>query len=270
MNSIRIIRLVAPIMFAASAVVQGQPLSLHPNAGAVTTFYNQIVPLVIVGEGWSQRILLTNVDNTHTAAGTLQFFTQTGQTWNVALTNGSTGSIFAFSLQPGQSTIFETVVLQTPQTLGWAFIEESTAGIADLFGQTIFRKQTTGLPDFMCSLLLGSQAFSRLTVFFDNTGGKYTGMGVLTSEVCIFSCDAPDSLRVTVRDLSGRVISQKTISQKKGVLYWMNLGVDFPETNGMTGTFVVEPVTQFSTTLTGFSLQFAPNGAFTAITPFEN
>ena len=50
----------------------------------------------------------------------------------------------------------------------------------------------------------------------------------------------------------------------------MNLGIDFPETNGRMGVFVVEPVTQFSTTLTGFTLQFAPNGAFTAITPFEN
>ena len=65
-------------------------------------------------------------------------------------------------------------------------------------------------------------------------------------------------------------MSLKTISQKKGVLYWMNLGADFPETNGRIGTFVVEPVTKYSTTLTGFSLEFAPNGAFTAITPFEN
>ena len=37
-----------------------------------------------------------------------------------------------------------------------------------------------------------------------------------------------------------------------------------------TGTFVVEVVQAFSTNLTGFSLQFAPNGAFTAITPLED
>jgi hypothetical protein len=50
----------------------------------------------------------------------------------------------------------------------------------------------------------------------------------------------------------------------------MNLGIDFPETNGKKGTFVVEPVEKYSTVLTGFSLQFAPNGAFTVIIPFEN
>lgn len=75
---------------------------------------------------------------------------------------------------------------------------------------------------------------------------------------------------VTVRDLAGNTISQKTINQKPGVLYWMNLGVDFPETVGRLGTFTVESVQSFSTNLTGFSLQFAPNGAFTAITPFED
>src|SRR5712692_9098912 len=97
------------------------------------------------------------------------------------------------------------------------------------------RSQTAGQPYFMCSLILGGQAYQRLTVFFDNTGGKYTGMGVLTSQVCTFSCNNADSLRVTVQDLSGNVVSQKIISQKKGVLYWMNLGVDFPETNGRIG-----------------------------------
>jgi hypothetical protein len=247
-----------------------QPSKLHPDASSLTTYITQVVPLVIVGEGWSQRVVLTNVDDTRSAIGTLQFFTQNGQPWTVSLTNSGNGSIFAFSLQPGQTLIYETVTQQNPQTLGWALIEENTSGLGDLLGQTIFRKQTLGQPDFMCSMILGGQAYRRLTVFFDNTGGKYTGMGILTSEVCTFSCNNADSLRVTVQDLSGNVVSQKTINQKKGVLYWMNLGADFPETNGRIGTFVVEPVAKYSTTLTGFSLQFAPNGAFTAITPFEN
>ena len=264
------IRLAVCVAALAPLSCFSQPSRLHPSAGALTTYSTQIVPLVIVGEGWSQRIALTNVDQSHLAAGTVQFFTQTGQPWTVGLTSGGRNSIFAFSLLPGQSTIFETVVLQDPQTLGWAMIQETVSGLGDLFGQTIFRKQTVGQPDFMCSHVLGGQAYTRLTVFFDNTGGRYTGMGILTSQTCSFSCDTPDSLRVSIFDLAGNVVSQKTINQKKGVLYWMSLGIDFPETNGRIGTFVVEPVTKFSTTLTGFSLQFAPNGAFTAITPFEN
>ncbi len=64
-------------------------------------------------------------------------------------------------------------------------------------------------------------------------------------------------------------MNQKTINQLPGVLYWMDLGTDFPETKGRMGSFIVQPVTLYSTTLTGFSLQYG-NGGFTVITPFEN
>jgi hypothetical protein len=241
----------------------------HRHVSALTTYFAQVVPLVIIGEGWSQRIVLTNVDASLTAVGTVEFLTQSGQPWTVNLTNGGQNSVFAFSLQPGQTVIFETVVQQNPQILGWALVQETTSGIADLFGQTIFRKQRPGLPDFMSSMVLGGQAFQTLTVFFDNTDGRTTGMGILTSQVCTFSCDTPVPLQVTVQGLSGNIVSQKTINQLPGVLYWMDLSTDFPETNGRTGTFVVQPVTEFSTTLTGFSLQYG-NGGFTVITPFEN
>ena len=253
-------------ILTAAILVAG---SLPAQVSSLTTFYRQVVPLVIIGEGWSQRIVLTDVDTTHVAAGTVQFYTQVGRPWTVNLTTGEQNSIFAFSLQPGQSKIFETVVQQNPQVLGWALIEETSSGIADLFGQTIFRKQRPGLPDFMSSMVLGGTAFERLTVFFDNTEGRSTGMGILTSSTCIFDCSTPIPLRVTVRNLSGDLVSQKTINQLQGTLYWMDLGTDFPETNGRIGTFVVEPVKQFSTTLTGFSLQYG-NGGFTVITPFEN
>jgi hypothetical protein len=98
-------------------------------------------------------------------------------------------------------------------------------------------------------------------------------MGILTPNLfCSVSCatlGAAD-LRVTVRDLAGNTISQKTINQKPGILYWMNLGVDYPETAGQAGTFTVEVIQFASANVTGFSLEFAPNGAFTAITSFED
>jgi hypothetical protein len=155
------------------------------------------------------------------------------------------------------------------QQLGWAILSQQSTGLGDLFGQTIFRKQTPGRPDFMCSMALGSTSFTSTSVFFDNTEGRYTGMGILSSETCSFGCDTPVQLKVTVKTLDGLIISTKIIDQKKGVLYWMNLAVDFPETVNRVGMFVVEPVTHFSTVLSAFSLQFAPNGAFTVVTPFE-
>ncbi len=63
---------------------------------------------------------------------------------------------------------------------------------------------------------------------------------------------------------------QDTKTYRQRTLNWFSLVADFPETIGRIGTLEVEPVEEFSTRLAGFSLQFAPNGAFTAISTFEN
>lgn len=260
---------IGSLLLCSAMGLQAQA-GVKPRVGTLSTWITQVVPLVILGEGWSQKIVLQNVDTSARSIGTIRFFTKDGAPWQIVHKDrGAASDTFLFNLLVGQATIFETLVDNAPQRLGWALIEQSSSGVADMLGQTIFRKQNPGSPDFMCSQVLGFSGFERMTVYFDNTEGKYTGMGVLTSDVCTFSCTA-DALRVTVRDLAGNTISQKTLTQKPGVLYWMNLGVDFPETVGRVGTFVVESLQSFSTNLTGFSLQFAPNGAFTAITPFED
>jgi hypothetical protein len=62
----------------------GQPRP-RPLVSSLTTFYQQVVPLVIVGQGWTQRIVLSDVDPTLPVIGTLQFYTQTGQPWQVVV-----------------------------------------------------------------------------------------------------------------------------------------------------------------------------------------
>ncbi len=246
-----------------------------PAATSLTTFTYQVVPLVTVGDGWTQRIVLQNVDDKWSSAGQIDFYTQEGQPFQVNLVGRAKASSYSFNIDQGKTLVLDTVPSDTPLEIGWAMLElHSTGavsgdynGIGDMFGQVVFRKSTPGLPDFMCSMILSGQGYEKLTTFFDNTNGNYTGMGIITSD------DSPRSgtvnLRVTVRDISGSVVTQKTITQKHQTLYWMNLGADFPETNGRSGTFEVEIVDTFSTTLTGMSLQWAGNGAFTVITPFE-
>lgn len=222
---------------------------------------------MIIGEGWSQKIILSNVDTTP-VIGTLQFYTKDGQPWTVQLTSG-TGSAFLVNVPAGATAIYETVVKQDPQVLGWAIIDQGP-GSGDALGQMVFRKQSEGRADLMTSMLLGDQGYEYFSVHFDNTNGNFTGLGILTSDLCTQSyCQGDEKYTVTITDLNGNVISKKTILQKSGRLYWMNLGTDFPETNGKAGTFKVEPGEDATSSLTGFSLQFAGNGAFTTITPYE-
>lgn len=260
----RSIALVA--LLATAGLAQPQP-----NVGALTTYYTKVVPLVIVGEGWSQKIILNNVD-TEQAIGTLNFYTKDGQPWTVQLTGGS-GSTFLVNIAPGGTQIFETVARQDTQVLGWALIDQTTQGLGDVLGQTVFRKQSPGRADLMTSMVLGDRGFDEFSVHFDNTGGNYTGLGIVSSTACTTlssSCQTDELYIVTIKDLNGAVISTKNLFQKRGRLNWMNLGDSFPETNGRAGTFNIKAGPSNLTYLTGFSLQFAGNGAFTAITPYEN
>ena len=45
------------------------------------------VPLVIIGEGWSQQIVIQNVDDEEAVTGTLNFFDAFGDPWDVQLVN---------------------------------------------------------------------------------------------------------------------------------------------------------------------------------------
>lgn len=270
-TTLRLITRNISLCFLSAAAAYCQTGRIHPKVGSSTTFMDKVIPLVTVGDGWSQRIVLQNVDSTYPAVGKITFFAANGDLLMMNMRGIGQSSLFTFNIPAGRTFVFDTVASSAPLQIGWALLEANSAGLGDLFGQMIFRKQTPGRPDFMCSMVLGRQGFRKISTFFDNTGGNVTGMGIVTSEDCtVFCSDSPASLRVTVRDIAGMVISQKTISQKHGTLYWMNLAIDFPETNRKAGTFEVEVIDAYSTNLTGMSLQFAGNGAFTAITPFED
>lgn len=236
---------------------------------SLTTFYTQIVPMVIVGDGWSQRIVLLDVDTTLPVIGTLRFYSAKGQPWQVQMRDQGTAASFPVNLQPGQTVIFETLPKTSTQQLGWALLELTIDGLGDVFGQTIISKKAPGMPDLMSSMVFGGLGFQKLSTFFDNTAGNSTAMGILSSQPCLFGSCPPSQFQVTVRGLDGAAISQKTINQDHGALYSMDLASDFPETAGRMGTFTVELLQEFTTTLTGYSLQFAASGGFTVVTPFE-
>ncbi len=251
-------------------VLHAQPERLKPRVGSLTTFYEQVIPLVVIGEGWTERFVIQNTDSSLPSIVTISFFTQAGDPMSVNLKGYAPASSLTINIPLGTTVALETVPDSGYQRLGWAYVSASSSGLGDFFGQIIFRKKYPGLPDFMCSMPFGALGFHGVSTFFDNTNGNSTGMGVVTSDNCLlFGCTSIIVLSATVRDISGAIVSTKTFTQRQGTLYWMDLGTDFPETKGRAGTFEVKIVNSFATTLTGVSLQYATNGAFTFITPFE-
>src|SRR5262245_46932802 len=83
---------------------------------------NAYVPLIIIGEGWSQQIAIQNVDEKESVTGTLKFFTAQGEPWRVELVGRGTADTFFVTLLPNQMAVYETTVRFAPQTLGYAYI----------------------------------------------------------------------------------------------------------------------------------------------------
>ncbi len=233
--------------------------------GLLTDAY---IPLVIIGEGWSQQIAIQNLDEEESIAGTLKFFTAEGEPWQVNLTGRGTSDTFFVTLLPGQLAVYETVVAFHPQVLGYAHIDVDCCPRSLV--QTIFRRQEANRPDLMTSLPIDDASLRSVHIMFDNRGGKYAGVGILTTGPCYsFSCETVMDL--VFRDEMGNVLLQQQRTQRNGTLWWFSLSAEFPQVAGILGSLEVnsgDPDTEYVSAV-GFSLQFAPNGAFTAVTSAE-
>ena len=51
------------------------------DIGPISTTYEQVLPLLIVGEGWSQTLVIQNVDDDRPSIGILSFYTRAGKPW---------------------------------------------------------------------------------------------------------------------------------------------------------------------------------------------
>ena len=88
------------------------PLTLIPalatdapkhNVGTLTTWHEQVMPLVIVGEGWSQTFVAQCVEYNpdRRCTGALKFFTAEGEPWEVDLVDKGKADTVLFDLMNG-------------------------------------------------------------------------------------------------------------------------------------------------------------------------
>lgn len=227
------------------------------------------IPLVIIGEGWSQQIVIQNIDEEESVTGTLKFFTAQGDPWQVDLIDGRGRSdTFFVTLLPRQMAIYETAVRFNPQTLGYAHIDGDCC--PRTLVQTIFRRQESGRPDLMTSLAVEDDTVRSVHLMFDNRDGKFAGVGILNTDTCFsFSCE--QIYDIVFRDENGNTFHRASRTQRNETLWWFSLDAEFPQVRGRLGTMEVksgDPDSEFIRAV-GFSLQFAPNGAFTAVTTGE-
>ena len=215
--------------------------------------------MIIIGEGWQQKIVIVNVSyySPEPTVGTVHFYTKDGKAWAVPLQGYGLTDHVDINLKPGQMIALETEVSWNPQSLGWASFDlvSDTNQWGDYHAYTVFRKQTTGQPDLMTSVPLVDALEDEWIVPFDNTGGKYPGIGLVSSY-------SSTTFSLKVYDGNGNLI--KTISKTIKPLYleWFSLLAENPELAEKQGQLRVSGGLWNSAM---FTLQFSPNGAFTAL-----
>jgi len=221
-----------------------------------------VQPLVIIGEGWTQQLVIVNVDyyEKSSTVATLSFFTSTGQPWRIPLQGLGSVSQVPVSLAPGQMMVLETQLFTTPQQLGWANLDVNLAtgqnGLYEAY--TIFRNQQTGRPDLLTTASFVDALEDNWVLPFDDTQGRFPGIGIVNTN----SFGLVETYTLKVYDVSGPLIKTITKIVQPMALDWFALVSENPELAErrgqikITGGFLDSAV---------FSLQFTPNGAFTNI-----
>jgi hypothetical protein len=220
-----------------------------------------IQPMIIFGEGWSQTFTLINVDyydEGEPTVGTLRFFTRDGQPWKLPLKVYGAVEQVPVNLRSGQMMMLETEVSQTSQQLGWAFLDLSSNtdewGIYHAF--TTYRKQSPGSPDLMTSVPFVDDLEDEWIIPFDNTGGKYPGIAYVNTST------TRDTLTVDVYDKDGKLRKSFERTVPGRTLQWTSLLAEHPDLAGIAGQMILRADGFRAAVL---ALQFAPNGAFTAV-----
>ena len=217
-------------------------------------------PLVIIGEGWSQQFIFTNTSyaGMQATVGALKFWTKDGRAWKVPLKNQGSLDYVTISLGPGKTVILETEVSWGQQQLGWASFalgyDANQQGPYHAF--SVFRKQVAGQPDLMTSVPFVGGDENEWIVPFDNEDGKYPGIGLVNKYQ--FSSTV---IELEVVDLNGMILKhiRKTVGPMS--LAWFSLVGENPELASKRGLMRIKG----GTSSAAFTLQFAPNGAFTAL-----
>jgi hypothetical protein len=249
------------VVAAAMALPVSAQIKLRPKTSQYTVGPS-VQPLIIIGEGWSQQFVIVNVDYYDGAptVGTLSFFTADGNPWMLPLQGLGSVDHVAVNLSSGQMMMLQTQVSFGPQQLGWASFDlaqdTNQWGIYNAY--TIFRNQQSGRPDLMTTAGFVEGLQDEWILPFDNTGGKYPGIGVVNTG----SLSQSETYTLRVYDLSDSLLKTIVKTVQPFSLTWFSLideNPDLVERRGqikVTGGFLDSAV---------FTLQFTPNGAFTNV-----
>ena len=224
-----------------------------------------VIPHVVDGATWKTTIMLVNVGSA-TAYYTVTFVAEDGGFLNLPLVGlGIRGSVGG-SLGANATATIETEGVSEQLQQGSAFLmtydrppDEPGASYApaSLGGMAILRQRIPGKPDFEAAVPICSMFDTQFVAPFDNREGFTTGLALVNS-----SPSAASPVTLVIRDSSGITIAQHTFTLPPRNHTAFDLATRYPEMSGQAGSVLVSTT---AGSLSGMSLRFSPEGAFTSV-----
>lgn len=214
----------------------------------------RIVPHIATGAGWNTTLVFTNA-NTSPSTLAVAFKDQTGAPVNIALKDGRYSSYVYVNVAPNTVATIEA----TQPTATYTII--ATATITPISGSypvgitAIY--STMGTPITESAVPAQIPGTSDLTMFYDNTLGKVTGLALMNS------LNYAEPCTITVYDEFGDVL--ETLTQTLPAGGQTATVLNDPIITGHTG--VIHASLGGFTALNGFALRFDQNNYFIPVIP---
>jgi hypothetical protein len=242
--------------FCAVLLLGGMPLLAEEarTNKVYQTEWDNVLPQVADGGGWSTRIWLVNMGDEE-AKFNLWFYKDDGSAWNIALKdNPQASNVWRGSIPIGGSVFLDTARTDPQTTQGWAYMET----VNWISGTASFVADWTGM------YAEGVVPFAPendidLFIPFDNRNGYVTSVAVANPYLTETA-----TLTVQFRNPDGTVIRDDSFQLGPLIHMAFSTTERYPETLGKNG--VIEIVeTGGTAAVSALGLLFSPRGTVTSI-----
>ena len=220
--------------------------------------FDEVIPQVVFGGGWSTSISITNLDDTSIRIP-VAFRRTNGQVWSVPIVGRAASATHTVDI-PAHGTAF----LELPDgsgdlQQGWAILDIPCC--PNVGGFAVFRQSVPGRPDFEGVVPFADSFEERSVLMFDNTRGFATGIALVNPREF-----GGTLFTLVFRDEAGNRIHLDQITIPRQQQQVFVLADRFPQTANRRGSMEIQGVSSY---ISALGLRFSPGGAFTSFHSFE-
>ncbi len=226
------------------------------------TEYDNVLPQIADGNGWSTRIMLVNMGST-AAPFTLSFYQDNGAAWSIALKGSATGPSPTWSgtIPVGGSLFLETTGAGAAVSTGWAYLSTQSW----ISGMAVFKEDyvdpATSKPVFAEAVVpFASDVDVDFFIPFDNRNGYVTSVALVNPYA-----NGTASIVVKFRNPDGTTLrNDDTIQLGPRLKTAFETTSKYPASQGKNGVIEFQvPGGQVAASALG--LLFSPRNTFTSI-----